>query len=259
MKRALFVFLFMLLCSTPLVFGAAITDSMEPLGNMKYAVSVEDNFIFERDLDTEGGKTEAITNDTHQIYGKITFGWTDNFNLYTKLGSVLASKYRFTTPRIYKYETGAGFLWGVGIAGMYEIMDNFKAGADVQFNSWQVDIDEVTWVGVPGLNITNTKINNYELQATGVLLYDYAMPDIKTVVSPYVALGYQYFNTETDSTISFTTANQGSATDDWDLDNEDVFLVVTGVNIKYMDNLKLSVEGRFIAETAISGGLTVLF
>lgn len=259
MKRALIMFLFMLLCGTPLVFGASITDSIEPLGNMKYAVSVEDNFTFERDLETKGGKTDAITSDIHQIYAKLTFGWAENFNLYTKLGSVLSSKYRFTTPAMYEYKTDTGFLWGVGMTGMYEVMDDFKAGAEVQFNSWRVDVDEVNWVGVPGSNIANPQINNYELQATGVLLYDYAMPDIKTVVSPYVALGYQYFSTETDGIISFTTVANGNSSDSWDLENDNVFLIATGVNVKYMDNLKLTVEGRFIAETAISGGVTVTF
>jgi len=259
MKRVVFIFLCILLCSTPLVYGAAITDSIEPLGNMKYAISVEDNFIFGRDLEADSGKTEANTDDTQQVYGKVTFGWTDNFNVYTKLGSVLSSKYRFATPSTFEYETDAGLLWGVGMTGMYEVMDDFKAGAEIQFNSWEVDVEEVRWVGVPGTSITNPQINNYELQVTGVLLYDYALPDIKTVLSPYVALGYQYFSSETDDTISFSTATQGNTTDNWEVENEDVFLIVTGINVKYMDNLKLSLEGRFMAETALSAGLTVTF
>jgi len=242
-----------------MVFGAAITDSIEPVGNMKYAVSVEDNFIFERELKSDAGRTECKVDDTQQIYGKVTFGWTDNFNLYGKFGSVLSSKYRFKTPATYEYETDSAFLWGAGMTGIYEVMDDFKAGAEVQFNSWQVDVDEVRWVGVAGSNITNTEINNYEVQVTGVLIYDYELPDIKTVASPYVAAGYQYFSTETDDTMSFNTVDQGSSTDHWDMENDDVFVIVTGINIKYKDNLKLSVEGRFLAETAMSGNLTVTF
>lgn len=259
MKKAILISIVMQLLFVSYVFGASVLDSVEPLGHMKYAVSMEDNFIFDRDLDKTGSMTEAETDDTNQIYGKLMLGLTDYFNVYTKLGAVTGSHYKIVEPTISEYSTEPGLLWGFGGTGAYEFLKTWKVAGDIQFNSWSVDVDEARFAGESGSNFSNPAVNNYEFQLTGLLLKDVEIPSYKITVTPYVGVSYLYFKTETDGTITYRTASTASVSDSWSLEGDDVISIVTGANVKVKDNIKLGVEGRFIGETAITCNLTYAF
>ena len=260
MKKAAIIFVFVQLFFTPLVFGAAITDSVEPLGDMKYSVSYEDNFIFDRDLETSGTTTDAEVDATHQSYGKITVGLMEHFNVYTKLGASTQSDYKFVRPAIFEYETDAGFLWGLGASGAYKFSEGWKVAGDIQYNAWTADVDKVRYVGESASNIKNPEITNQEFQVSGVILKDFEISDWKTVVTPYVGVSYLYFDTESDGTITFDIPSSAtSISDNWSVEGDDIINVIVGINAKAEENWNLYVEGRFIAETAISGGLTYAF
>jgi uncharacterized protein YhjY with autotransporter beta-barrel domain len=259
MKKVILIALFLQLCIIPAAYSASIVDSVQPLGNMNIGAAVEDNFIFERDLDGEGSTTDAEASDTNQVYGKLMVGWSDYFNVYTKLGAVTGSKYKFTKPRIYEYDTDAGFLWGFGLSGAYEFIENWKIAGDIQYNSWQIDVDSGRYVGEAMTNIGTPGVDNHELQATGLILADFTIKGMNAVFTPYAGVGYVYYKTETDGTITFSTASTNSASDSWSVEGDDLVSIVTGISVKMMDDLKAYAEGRFIAETAITAGLSYSF
>jgi len=260
MKKAIAMFFIIQLCTAPVSFAAPVVDSVEPLGNMNYSVSAEHNFIFERNLETSGSITEAENDDTNQAYGKVTIGIQENFNCYGKIGTVLASKYKFIQPTMHEYETDTGLLWGAGFTGLYEFEAGWKVAGEVQANFWYADIDELRYAGQTASNISNPEVKNHEIQATAVLIKDFILETQNMTVSPYVGVGYQYFKTETDDSVTFNIPSQvASISNSWDIENDDVINIVTGITVMAMDNLKFYVEGRFLAETAITTGLTYLF
>ncbi|MEI8176855.1 MAG: hypothetical protein WCG78_08325, partial [Candidatus Omnitrophota bacterium] len=88
MKKNSFIFLIIVALFTCAgqTFAASIGDSITPVGRHKVTFSLEDNSIFQRQITKSGTLTEFSMNNTNQVYGKLTFGLSDNINLYGKIG-----------------------------------------------------------------------------------------------------------------------------------------------------------------------------
>jgi len=258
MKRVIFIILCLQFYFTPSVFGASITSSPESLGRWNFAVSLEDDLIFKRELETTGSLTEAELENANRLYVNLMIGLSNYCDLYTKLGIITGSEYHFADPDVIDYETDPGFFGGFGMTGKYEFAGGYKLAGDIQFNAWVVDANSVKRAGSSPTSLSGTQINNYEFQSSVLLLKDFNLPTHNLILTPYAGMGISYFKTETDGTIKYII-DPYIYSNSWSLESDDIFSIITGLSAEVADNWKVSLEGRFLAETALNGSVTYLF
>lgn len=260
MKRTVIILVTLLFVASPL-FAAAVTDSVKPLGHLKWSASVEDNYLFKRTIKKPENRDTFKYEKMNQIYGKAAVGLTPYFNVYAKLGASDSGKIKddnLSTGNNLEIETKYGFLWALGVSGAREFGEGFKVGADVQFNWWQSDIDSIK-DGSSGSKATGVsgKIRNYEIQGTPFISKKLEFPESGLTATPYFGVKFSYFKTETDSDIKYNSG--GDKTDSWSLRGQHYVGLVVGSDLTFAEKWALQVEGRFLDETAIAGGLTYRF
>lgn len=260
MKRIALGFLLIVFIASPL-FAAGITDSTKPLGHLKWAATAEDNYVFERDIDTPENKTKVEMEDINQIYGKLSLGLTPYFNVYAKVGASDAGDIKdYDTSDIQlDIDTEYGLLWGVGVSGAREIFkgNGWMLGLDAQFNWWRSDVDSVTFNGTKATNVGG-KIVDLEFQGTPFVSKRFEVPSWNLAINPYVGLKVSYFRTQTDDNITYVGAGLDRVSS-WTTRGDDYVGVVVGTDLEIKNNIALQVEGRFIDEAAITAGGTYRF
>ena len=248
----LFIFSF-----CPLALALSV-GPIEPAGHLKWAVSVEDSYTIDRDIEPAGDFSNAGTEKVNQGYAKITLGLTDYFNVYAKLGAVTGSEYHFTSSGTdIDYETDTTFLWGIGVSGIYKFADTWRLIGDIQYSLWNPDIDKATYGGTAGTNIATPGVENAELQLSGLLSYDFDLGN-ETIITPYLGAAYLYYKTKTEGTLSYT-AGSTSVITSWSLKGDDSLMGIAGLGVKVYNNWTAFAEGRFGAEGGVSGGLNYNF
>lgn len=257
--------IFLAVCMTALpVYASGVTDSIKPLGHMKWGVTVEDNFIFDKDIELGSNDSKFDLENINQIYAKLSLGVTQYFNLYVKLGASeggeISRKYSDTGDTV-DVDTDFGFLWGVGTTAVTEIGgaygERWKAGLDLQFNTWNSDADSVTRNGGSTTNVSG-EIENYEVQITPFITREFAVEQMGWYVNPYLGVVINLFWTQTDGQIKYTQSGTTYDTS-WSLKGDDNIGILLGTDIEITQNFALNVEGRFIEETAITAGATYRF
>lgn len=251
------VTLFFVASICPLASALSV-GPIEPVGNLKWSLSAEDNYTINRDLEITGTLTKAETKNINQAYAKFTIGLGEYFNLYGKIGASTGSKYSFTDAGTnIDYETDTSLFWGVGGTGTYKFAQTWKLIGDIQYNAWDENVDKATYGGTAGSGITNPGIENQEFQATALVAKDFTL-GTGTVLTPYVGMAYVYYKTETEGTITYTVPT-GTVTNNWSLEGNDSVSAIVGLKAKLNNNWNGYIEGRFIAENAVSGGLSYNF
>jgi len=248
-------------------YAASLGEHIEPLGHLKYAVSAEYNHVIDKDF--EGDIVNDATTDTfsgaeidvaHQAYAKLAIGLTDYFNLYTKLGASDLDIDLTEGNDSYALETEFGFLWGVGLSGAMEIVEEARLGVDSQLVYVSNDVDTLR-VNSEGATNLSGEIETFELQTSIFLSKDYVTDiltgkDIK--LTPYLAGVYNYFKTVTNGNISYNLS-AGKMLMSYDLEGDDELGILLGCNAEITDELDLNIESRILSETAISGSLIYRF
>lgn len=258
MKKFLVLSLVILFC-LPLTVYAASIGGAETQGKGKIALSSDNEFIFDRDMEWDGASWQLDPSEEvkdveidkmYRIMAKASYGLLDNLDVYVKLGAAdFEAEGKDYENGVYQgkvnYTGKNAFAYGFGMKGTYALQDNWLLGCDLQYLShknkfkgkWIPDDpadSEETWTG---------KATIQEWQ-----------------VAPYV--GYKlgnfvpYFGVKYSDLVAKTKDNEG----DWEKykadDNVGVFL---GTDYKIGENWKLNLEGRFIDETAMSFGATYKF
>ncbi|MEI8175340.1 MAG: hypothetical protein WCG78_00545 [Candidatus Omnitrophota bacterium] len=233
-------------------FAAAITDATQAAGKFKPTITVEDNYIFNRDIKKGEGTTKFDTEKTNQVYAKLGMGIIDGLNIYTKLGASNAGeiKHENTSNANLKIKTDYGFLWGFGSSYTKEIRDGWKIGMDAQFNWWSADVDKITFGGANATNVAGT-VRNYEIQGTPYVTKKFEITPVYAV-NPYVGAKISYFKTETSKQITYTSGV--NRTDSWVYRGKNYIGLVVGSDLTINKCAALQIEGRFFDETAITVG-----
>lgn len=242
------------------VFAGAITDSVQPLGHMKFAATVEDNYIFDKEFEALENRTNFEIKDINQIYGKLAMGLTPYFNVYAKLGASDTGEItdEDTSGNKLKIETKYGFLCGLGVSGAKEITDGWRIGVDGQFNYWKAGADKVTYGTTEKARNIGGDILNFEFQATPFITKKFAIADANWEFNPYVGVPISYFRSETDDKISYTAAGANRTTS-WTVKGNHFVGLVFGSDLAFSKNLAIQLEGRLFSEGAISGGMKYKF
>ena len=238
---------------------AAGLGPVEPLGAKKCDIGVEYNAIIDRDLDTSGGVKKGNDVESSQAYAKMIFGVGDYFNVYGKLGAAdFEEKITWKSDYDNRSQTldyGSGRLWGVGGNGLYDFGNNVGVGGDVQFDMWFNEIDSVTATNVTAFSDAGS-LKNYEFQASLYTTYTFTpAEDFKFI--PYAGGYYSYFKSAVGDAIKYADTMYNYTL--VDLEGEDSFGLLVGANVAALKNFSLNIEGRFIAETAVTAGLSYRF
>ena len=256
MKRALIFMVIGLVCvSMAAVCRAGGSGPVEPLGTAKFALSGEYNGVFDMDLKKNGDITGGEVEESHQGYAKLAVGVSDNVNLYARLGAANLEeklKWNNSTSHTIKYDNG--LLWGIGGNGVYDFGNNFGIGGNLQLDAWFTDADSISGDNSPTF-VNKGSLNNYEFQTSLYLKYTY---NLGVKLTPYAGGYYSYFNSKIDKTIRYQDSNATTYTPG-DMKNDDNFGLLAGVDIAATDKIVLNVEGRFIAETAVTGAVSYKF
>ncbi|MDP1853957.1 MAG: hypothetical protein Q8L26_07160 [Candidatus Omnitrophota bacterium] len=272
MKKKLVLILLLLAASTG--YASTIGNPIKPLGDKKLAVTVEPNFMHDRDIKAEGESTNGSKINTFTIssqtqgYAKLTLGVTDYLNLFAKIGS---SKFngidiKFSTNEDVTIETDSGLSYGAGFNAVYQVgsdeLYSLNLDLDTHFVCFlgfnggfafsEADADEMYVSGSNAINVSG-KIKNQEFQAgifTGIELFI----DDNFSVAPYVSSFWNSYHIKTDG-VRYGNTNILN----FDSSAEDQFGAGLGVDINFSKNVTFNIEGRFIGGNEISFGGTLKF
>jgi hypothetical protein len=247
--------------ATPL-FAAAITDSVKPVGHLKWSVSAEDNYIFKRDIKTTSSVTKFDLKKINQIYAKASLGITSYFNIYGKLGASDSGDITSidTATVDTKIKTDYGLMYGVGLSGIREITDGWKIGVDGQFNWWEAKADKVTYGGRATTSVGG-KIENFEIQGTPFITRRFELSSAEWAASPYLGVKFSYFKNQPKNKSAITFKDGATShTFSWSSLKGDKYVgIVVGSDLEIRKNFALNIEGRFIDENALAVGGTYRF
>ena len=230
---------------------------VEPLGPMKVEISGEYNEIFGRDLEISDDVTGDEVKSSGQGYVELALGLTDWCNAYARVGFAnLKEEINWDFGRNQTIQYSNGFLWGIGSNALHDIGNNFGVGGDIQFNMWFADGDSISGTNSPTLTQKGSLMVT-DFQTAAYLTYTYEH-DMDYKIIPYLGGYYSRFNIHyrentiyTDDTYIYTAEG--------DTKGKDNFGVLLGINIPVLKNFSYKLEGRFIAETAMSVGAKYRF
>jgi len=239
--------------------AASIGNPIKSPGQYKVSVAIEDNFIFERDVEGGGSTPSFYMENMNQYYVKLLAAVTDFFHGYAKLGQSNGGEINLHTTDTLDtdVECEYGFLWGVGATVSHEFTDKLHVGLDVQYDQWNADVDEVKSDGTAATNVGG-EIQNWEFQTALFIATDVHIFDWEALFTPYAAIAYNRFNTKTERDLTYTVGATNSSWS-WDLNEGDSVGIILGVDVGLPGNMRGNIEGRLINEEAITFGLAYVF
>lgn len=238
-------------------YGPGISN-LQSSGFGPLKVGFDANWIINRDLKSDGVADADI--EGQQYLFRIGYTFADRVEPYLKLGGcrLKASWKQGITKLIADSEDA--FVVGVGGKVLaFELPEyRLRLSIDGQYLHTNTDVKKA-YVNDPISNVSSNEFKVSEWQITGIfsiefpLNYDRHDPAAVYSLIPYA--GIAYFDSQND--ISFNQGNQK-----YDIDtaaNDNKFLFIMGCDIVSPENLSLNIEGRWIGETAVSGGFTAKF
>jgi len=239
-------------------YGPGISN-LQASGFGPLKVGFDTTMVLDKDLEDTNDITEGEFNGQYYLF-RIGYTFADRIEPYVKLGvSNLEAKWRERGLNI-TAENEESFAMGIGGKVLaFEIPEyRLRLSIDGQYLYTSGDVKKA-YVNDPIGNISATEFNITEWQVAGILSIEFPLNydrhDSAAVHSiiPYLGLAYADSKNE----VSFSQGNQN-----YDLDtaaNDNKFLFITGCDITSPENLSLNIEGRWLGETAVSGGFTAKF
>jgi len=278
-RKMIFLCLALLLC-LPLASYAASIGGVETQGQGKFAIGLDQEFVFDRDGKTFT-KTEIdgtltivwpVKTEVDKMYRtmvKAGYGLLDNLDVYVRLGmanpdykqkvdgtwtnSAGVSPYdKGTFTGSAKYKGDSAFAYGFGMKGTHPLENDWLVGCDVQYlrhkNNYKATAsltvyDDNGVVIDEGTGDWKGKITLYEWHVA-----PYVARKLGNFV-PYFGIRYSDARVKDEDEDGETTKIKAK-------DNFGVFL---GTDYKLNEVWSLNLEGRFADETAISFGGTYRF
>ena len=222
--------------------------------------SVEYSHVFDQEMKEQTSFKSSEIDQSQAVLAKVDYAFNENYSLYGKLGMAdLETKLTGVSGADrapYKLDYGFGFAWGIGGKASYPIgQDGLRAILDLQYLRWESSLDSLTVNGTKPSSVSASDVAVSDLSLSGILAKGWGN------FTPY--LGVKLSRVIVDyGTVSHAGVTVGSTsflgfTGDFESDNN--IGMITGAEYKVTDNLSLNVEGRFIDETAVTGGLTYRF
>jgi hypothetical protein len=243
---------------TRVPYGPGIAN-MEASGLGPFKLAFDGDWILNKDLSGESGVSSAEIEGQKYIF-RLGYDFADRIEPYMQLGFCrLKASWRQNGTDI-KAKSEHGLVLGLGGKVLvFEVPEHrFRFSVDGKWQYMDPDIKQGD-VNMPNRSISATEFTVNEWQVVGIVSmefvfnYDKDNPAAIYSLIPYAGVGY--CDSQTD--VNFKCGGQ-----DYDIggaSNEDLLLLVTGCDVTSPENLSLNVEGRWIGETAVSGGFTAKF
>ncbi|MFH1442039.1 MAG: autotransporter outer membrane beta-barrel domain-containing protein [Candidatus Omnitrophota bacterium] len=251
--------LFYMFASSGLVFAASIGSTIpnaeqEGIG---LSIGVEDNFIFERKIEKNGNITGGKVENSNETYAMAILQPVNFMTIYGKVGAAnLEEEFNWDINRDQKIKFDYGVVAGGGVNLIYNFGNNFGIGWDNQATWSHNEADSISGDNSPRLT-SKGSVNNLNGRSTIYAKYDFNLQE-SGILTPYLGCSYLFARSDIDKDIQVTDDTNIVYTYG-DAENKDNFGVVAGLNYKVGKNLSLGLEGRFIAETAITGNVSYKF
>ena len=252
MKKLLLPVLFSILFLPVVAFSTSIGDP-ETMGAHKFAIGIDQEFVFDRDLESKSSSTPIfagldVDGEVKSLYRtmfKASYGLFSFMDIYVKLGAA-----RFKAENdiggigILEFDTEsrAGFAYGGGVKVAFPCgKSGFLVGVDMQYlrhkNKTETDILGLDFDG-------KTTVQTWHIAPyVGMKLGNF---------TPYAGVRYSDARVKSKVDVFATDLTFKFKADD----NIGAFV---GTTYKIGKNFSLNVEGRFIDETALSFGATYRF
>lgn len=238
---------------------AAGLGPIRPLGNMKLAAGVENDFVFSRRIKAVTDVTGGEIKESNNNFLLLGVGVTDYVNIYAKLGAGNLSEQLkwsgISSQQAIDYNYG--FIWGVGMNALYEFKNNFGLGLDTQFNMGTNKAKSISGTSDPEFIDGRGPITTYEFQIAPYASYDFKVND-NLKIMPYLG-GYYSFYKIHKGILFADYANDEFSTEDEKVRTKNKVGPLVGIESMFFNRVSFKIEGRFVAETAISTSLTYNF
>jgi len=239
-------------------YGPGIANLQESgIGPIKASFDVD--WVFDRDLSGGNSVTSAESEGQKYLF-RLGYTIADRYEPYIKLGtSHLKASWNQNNTQV-KTRGEDGFAFGVGgKALLYDIPQHrIRFSLDGQYLYTDPGMKSAHIEGSErSLSASEFKIS--EWQIAGIVSMEFLINgDTSNSATPYSVLPYlgiAYADSKTDVKFASGVTNYdiGSASSD------DKFVFLTGCDITAPENLSINIEGRWIGETAASGGCTLKF
>lgn len=221
----------------------------------RFNIGAETDWIFDKDMVVADRTSEQISSsESHRARIGYTFG--SSWEGYGLLGAadMELESLDSTGDRI-KDDYGRGFQWGGGLSAHRALPEewwNLRVTVDGQFTSWESDIDHSRG-SRSGTEINSRGdiiVRNYHAAVT--VGRAYSVQDWEFV--PYLGARWSQMTIEENDRDSDNLTIPDAA---WRAD--DHLGLLLGVSAQLGDAVDLTVEGRFLDETAVAGRLRYRF
>jgi opacity protein-like surface antigen len=254
------------------LYAASIGNPVKPLGHMKFAVSGESNFIFDRKVEADGDSTSGSRINALELskitqgYTKLICGVSDYANVFVKLGAskINGLDIKFSTGEDVSIESDNNFLYGIGANLIYQISSDelyfidvdtnlvFFWGISGEYTYFESDADEMYISGVNATNVSG-KLKNRQYQLNILAGIEFIL-DENASLAPYLSGLWNYYTLKTDG------IRYNSDILNFDTEAENKFGFGLGLDVNLSKNVSLNAEGRFFGEGhAMSFGGTIKF
>jgi len=240
-------------------YGPGISN-LEASGLGPIKLGFDADWILDRDL-KGGSDTTSADMEGQKYLFRLGYTFANRIEPYVKLGfSHLKAGWDQGGQDI-KVKGESSIAYGFGGKVLVFDVPEHKIRFTIDSNYVHSDSDiEEAYVNDPLPNVSSTEFSVSEWQIAGIVSMEFLMSydryDTSAVYSIIPYLGLAYSDVEVDA--SFLTSNT-TRYDIGSAEAEDKMLLITGCDINSPENVSLNIEGRWIGETAASGGLTLKF
>lgn len=284
MKKLIFLSLIVLLC-LPLSVYAASIGGAETSGQGKFAIGIDQEFVFDKDLKTktanyqwtilpdilvnDNWKLESEINKISRTMAKVSYGILSNLDVYLKLGTAdFKSTHNYIST--WSTESNSGiwnegnvkiegenaFAYGFGMKGTYPLKNDWFVGCDAQYLRHKNDLkgtDSGISYGywVPSMERASSEFYSESFEGNVVFQEWQIAPYIAKKLGNFIPyLGIKYSDQKMIYKDKYGKTNFKA---------DDNFGMFFGTDYKIAENWKINLEGRFIDETAMSLTATYRF
>lgn len=279
MKKAMMLSLVVLL-TLPLTVYAASIGGAETQGQGKFALGLDQEFVFDRDgkmltttiisgTVTENWPIKSEIDKMYRTMAKASYGLLDNLDVYVRLGTAdpdytekvsgtwtdsagVPPQDKGTFTGTAKYKGDNALAYGFGMKGTYDLKNDWLVGCDVQYLRHKNDYKASGSAIIYDDNGTAIGEDTDEWKGE-ITFYEWH-------VAPYVAKKFGNFLPYLG--VRYSDARIKGKDEDGDttkIKADDNFGVFLGTDYKIGENWRLNLEGRFVDETAMSVGATYRF
>jgi hypothetical protein len=223
-------------------------------------VSFDADWIFKKDLEGENNTSNPEFEGQWYLF-RLGYNFFDRIEPYAKIGfSHLKTRWTENSKTI-KVEGENALAVGVGGKVLaFEIPEHrIRFSIDGQYLYTDPGVEKA-YVDNPTPNISAGEFKIAEWQIAGIVSMEFPLSydkhDTSAVYSLIPYLGVAFFNSDIKANFTnsgVTRYDLGTA------ENSDKLLLITGCDVVSPQNISLNVEGRWIGESAVSGGLTAKF